>query len=88
MTDNDRRAVADLAVVGLASVAAYVLFTNPQLRRTAFRLLKYVTLTAAPRLVWQETARAWAEAAALAPHPTPTGHSDLEAREQTRLKLP
>ena len=60
MTDDDRRALVDLAVVGVASVAAYFVLRNPQLRRTAFQVLKYVTLTAAPRLVWEETTRAWA----------------------------
>jgi hypothetical protein len=83
MTDDDRRALVDLAVVGVASVAAYFVLRNPQLRRTAFRVFKYVTLTAAPRLMWQETTRAWAESAALAPPTTRIGQD-----EQARLKLP
>jgi hypothetical protein len=82
MTDDNRRALVDLVVVGVASVAAYFVLRDAQRRRTAFRLLKHVTMTAAPRLVWEETTRAWAESAAVAQA------RHLGPGEQARLKLP
>ena len=59
MTDDTRAAVADLVVVGVAAVAAYLVAKNPPLRRAVWRALNYGALTAAPRLLWQETTRAW-----------------------------
>jgi hypothetical protein len=66
MTTDDRAALLDLAIVGAASLAVYLVLRNPQLRRTAWRALKYAAFTAAPRLVWRETTRAWEESAAYA----------------------
>jgi hypothetical protein len=59
MTNDTRAAVADLAVVGAAAIAAYFVARNPPLRRAVWRALKYGALTAAPRVLWQETTRAW-----------------------------
>ena len=64
MNDETRGALADLAAIGAATVAVYFVATNPPLRRTLWRALKYGVFTVAPRLLWQETARAWAESAA------------------------
>ena len=63
MTDDTRGAIADLALVGVAAIALYVVVTTPSLRRTAGRLLKYGLFTAAPTYLWQEVTRAWAESA-------------------------
>jgi hypothetical protein len=61
MTDDTREAIVDLALLGVAAVAVYVVMRKPALRRAAWRLLKYGLFTAAPTYLWQETARAWAE---------------------------
>ena len=76
MTDDDRAALIDLAIVSAASLAAYLVFRNPQLRRTAWRALKYAAFTAAPRLMWQETTRAWEESAAHAAQPQAVTRGD------------
>jgi hypothetical protein len=63
MTDDTRGAIADLAAIGFAAIAAYVVATNPGLRRVLWRAVKFGMLTAAPQLLWQETQRAWQESA-------------------------
>jgi hypothetical protein len=63
VTDDTRGAIIDLALLGVAVVAVYVVVTRPPLRRSSWRLLKYALLTALPTYVWQETTRAWAESA-------------------------
>ena len=63
MTDDTRGAIADLAAIAVAAVAVYVVAKNPPLRRAVARALQYGVLSAAPRLVWQETTRAWSESA-------------------------
>jgi hypothetical protein len=63
MTDDQREALLDLALVGLGAVVALYIMRTPSLRRTTWRLLKYGLFTAAPAVVWQETTRAWAETA-------------------------
>ena len=60
MTEDTRGAIADLAVLGVVSVALYFVATKPELRRVVWRALKYGTLTAAPNLLQQEITRAWA----------------------------
>lgn len=60
MTDDTRGALLDLALVGAATAAVYLIASNPPLRRMAWRALKYGLFTAAPTLLWQETTRAWA----------------------------
>jgi hypothetical protein len=50
-------------VIGVGAVAVYLVGRNPQLRRAVWRLLKYGVFTAAPRVLWQETTRAWSESA-------------------------
>jgi hypothetical protein len=59
MKDDHAQAIVDLIVVGLGAVAAVYLFRTPPLRRAVWRALKYGALSAAPRLLWQETTRAW-----------------------------
>ena len=59
MTDDTRGAIADLAVVGVVSIALYFVATRPPLRRIVWRALKYGALTAAPNLLRQEITRAW-----------------------------
>jgi hypothetical protein len=59
MQDDHAQAIADLIVVGLGAVAAVYIFRTPPLRRAVWRALKYGVVTAAPRLLWQETTRAW-----------------------------
>ena len=61
MTDDTRGAIADLAVIGVAAIAAYLVARNPPLRRAVWRALSYGVLSAAPQLLWQETTRAWNE---------------------------
>ena len=61
MTDDTRGAIVDLALLGVAAAAVYVVVRTPSLRRAAVRLLKYGLFTAAPAYLWQETTRAWAE---------------------------
>lgn len=61
MTDDTRGAIIDLALLGVAAVAVYVVVKTPALRSTTWRLLKYGLFTAAPTYLWQETTRAWAE---------------------------
>ena len=63
MTDDQREALVDLALVGLGAVAVYYVLKTPSLRRTAWQLVKYGLFTAAPTYLWQETTRAWAESA-------------------------
>ena len=63
MNDENRGAIADLAVVGAASMVLYLVATKPVLRRTVWRALKYGVFTAAPNLVWREVTRAWADSA-------------------------
>ena len=63
MTDDTRDAIVDLALLGVAAVAVYVVVTTPPLRRSSWRLLKYGVFTALPTYLWQETTRAWAESA-------------------------
>jgi hypothetical protein len=61
MTDDTGDATIDLAVLGVAALVVYVLATKPAVRRTTWRLVKYVVFTAAPTYLWQEVTRAWAE---------------------------
>ena len=61
MTDDTRGAIADLAVIGVAAIAAYFVARNPPLRRAVWRALRYGVLNAAPNLLWRETTRAWNE---------------------------
>jgi hypothetical protein len=68
MTDDTRGAIADLAILGVAGVAVYIVATRPPLRRMAWRLVKYALFTAAPTYLWQETTRAWSESANLEHH--------------------
>ena len=63
MNDENRGAIADLAVVGVASMALYFVATRPALRRTMLHALTYGVFTAAPNLVWREVTRAWADSA-------------------------
>ena len=60
MTADTRGAIADVAALGAAAIAVYLIARNPPLRRGVARALKYGLFTAAPRLLWQETTRAWA----------------------------
>ena len=60
MTEDTRGAIADLAAVAIVAVAVYVVAKNPPLRRAVARALQYGVLSAAPRVLWQETTRAWA----------------------------
>jgi hypothetical protein len=60
MTDDTRGAIADLTLIGAALISVYFIATNPPLRRTLWRALKYGLVTGAPNLLWQETTRAWA----------------------------
>ena len=64
MTDDTRGAIADLAVLGVVSIALYFVATRPPLRRLVWRALKYGTFTAAPNLLRQEITRAWSASAA------------------------
>jgi hypothetical protein len=61
MTDDTRGAIIDLAVLGVAAVAVYLVVKTPALRRPTSRLLKYALFSAAPTYLWHETMRAWAE---------------------------
>lgn len=61
MTDDRAQALVDLAVVSLGVVAAIYVMKTPPLRRIVGRALKYGLFTAAPSLLWQEVAHAWAE---------------------------
>ena len=63
MTNDTRGAIADLAVIGVGAVAVFFIARNPPLRRAVWRALKYGVCTAAPRVLWQETTRAWSESA-------------------------
>ena len=63
MTEDQAQALKDLAMVALGAVAAVYVLRTPSLRRAAWRALKYGVFTAAPRLVWQETTKAWAASA-------------------------
>ena len=60
MTDDTRGAIADLLLIGAASLAVYFIARNPPLRRSMWRALKYGLFTSAPTVLWQETTRAWA----------------------------
>jgi hypothetical protein len=61
MTDDQARALRDLALVALGAVAAFYVIRTPSLRRPAWMLVKY-GFTAAPAYLWQETTRAWRDA--------------------------
>lgn len=60
MNTDTRDAIADLALLGVAAAAVYVVARTPPLRRATWQLLKYGLFTAAPTYLWQETVRAWA----------------------------
>ena len=63
MTDDTRAAIADLAAIAAAAMAAYYVARNPPLRRAVARALKYGAFTLVPRVIWDETTRAWAATA-------------------------
>jgi len=58
MTEDQARALGDLALVVLGAVAAFYVIRTPSLRRATWRLLKY-GFTTTPVYLWQETTRAW-----------------------------
>lgn len=61
MTNDNRAALVDLAILGVASVAVYYVVKTPSLRRAAWRLLKFGLLTVGPEAMRREFARAWAD---------------------------
>jgi hypothetical protein len=63
MTNDTRAAITDLAVLGVATFAAYYIARTPPLRRMAWRLIKFGLFTAGPTIVRNEVTKAWAESA-------------------------
>jgi hypothetical protein len=61
MTEETRGALADLALLGAAAVATYLVVKTPPLRRAIWPMLKYGLFTAVPTYLWQEVRRAWEE---------------------------
>lgn len=81
MKEDHAQAIVDLIVVGLGAVAVVYVMRTPPLRRAVWRAVKYLALTAGPRIVWQETTKAWELSGAARGAKAEDGDSGIGRRE-------
>jgi hypothetical protein len=61
MTDTNARTVANVVLVGAGVAAAYVILTNPPLRRLASKALRFWLGASVPVFMMNQAREAWVE---------------------------